>query len=180
MSTNQKVNRMEQQVADQAMADGLTKHAKTLPSFLLGSTSVQTTDVITALNTRITTASTVDSTRATWQAAILTDKNERAKTKSLVSGVRQALTVMFAGSVETLADFGLKPRKTPATRTPEEKVAAVAKAKATRAARHTMGTKQKAAITGTASKAAPATPPPATAPVVAPSGTTTAAPHPQS
>ena len=180
MSTNQKLNRMDQQVTDQAMADGLAKHAKTLPSFLLGSTSVQTTDVITALNTRITTANSVDSTRATWQAAILADKNERAKTKSLVSGVRQALEVMFAGSVETLADFGLKPRKTPAPRTPAEKVAAVAKAKATRAARHTMSKKQKAAITGTASQAAPATPPPATAPTAATGGTTTAAPSPGS
>ena len=180
MSTNQKLNRMERQVADQAMPDGLTKHAKTLPSFLLGSTSVQTTDVVTALTSRMTTASTVDSTRATWKAAVLADKNERAKTKALVSGVRQALEVMFAGSVETLADFGLKPRKIPAPLTPEEKVAAVAKAKATRAARHTMGKKQKAGITGTAPQAAPATPPPATAPVVAPSGTATAAPHPQS
>jgi hypothetical protein len=43
----------------------------------------------------------------------------------------------------------MKPRKAPAARTPEEKIAAAAKAKATRAARHTMGSKQKAKVKGT-------------------------------
>ena len=54
---------------------------------------------------------------------------------------------MFAGLFDTLADFGLSPRKV-AVVSPEARVAAVAKTKATRAARHTMGAKQKKAIQG--------------------------------
>jgi hypothetical protein len=69
------------------------------------------------------------------------------------------------GSIDTLADFGLKPRKTRTPRTPEQKAASVAKSLATRAARHTMGSKQKAKVTGAAPHAAPVTAPsPTTAP----------------
>jgi hypothetical protein len=75
--------------------------------------------------------------------------------------MRQALLVAFADQVDVLADFGLTGRKTRVV-TPEEKVTAAAKARATRAARHTMGKRQKAAIKGalepSASEAAPAVP----------------------
>jgi hypothetical protein len=45
-------------------------------------------------------------------------------------------------------EFGLKPRKVPAPPTPEQVAERVAKNKATRAARHTLGPLQKAKITG--------------------------------
>jgi hypothetical protein len=75
--------------------------------------------------------------------------------------------VAFAGSIDTLADFALKARKPRTPLTPEQKAAAVAKAEATRAARHTMGPKQKAAIKGTVPATAPATQPAAPAPAPA-------------
>jgi hypothetical protein len=65
-----------------------------------------------------------------------------------------------------LAKFGLTPRQRPVT-TPEVKVAAAVKAAATRAARHTMGPKEKAKIKGTVAPTAPATPSP-TAPALTP------------
>jgi hypothetical protein len=167
MSTNSRENRMQQQSSDQNLSDGLTKHLTTLPSFTIGSASFKAADVITSLQERISTADTVDSTRATWQMAVKANRDQRAKTNSLISGVRQTLQVMFAGSIDTLADFGLKPRKTPAALTPEERVASVAKAKATRKARSTMGPKQKAKIKGTV-PAAPAIEPAATAPTAQP------------
>ncbi|HEY4012967.1 MAG TPA: hypothetical protein VGM06_06500 [Polyangiaceae bacterium] len=82
--------------------------------------------------------------------------------------LKQALLVAFAGQVDVLADFGLTGRAVRVL-TPEERVTMTAKAKATRAARHTMGKKQKAAIKGTvtpaaAAPAAPASPAPASAP----------------
>jgi type I site-specific restriction endonuclease len=149
MSTNMKVNHVQQQAADQSLMNGLNKHAQSLSSFLVGSNSVKTSDIVAALQARIAAANTAQSTRATWQAAVQANANERASTKTLVSAVRQALQVMFTGSIDTLADFGLKPRKARTAPTPEQKVAAAAKAKATRAARHTMGTKQKKSVKGT-------------------------------
>jgi hypothetical protein len=49
---------------------------------------------------------------------------------------------------QILADFGLVTRKVPTPLDAAATVVAVSKRKATRAARHTMGKKQKAAITG--------------------------------
>jgi hypothetical protein len=68
--------------------------------------------------------------------------------------VRQTLLLAFDGKLDTLADFGLTARAVP-VRTPEQRTAAAAKAKATRAARHTMGSKQKAAIKGAVSSGRP-------------------------
>jgi len=127
---------------------GLQKHSATLPSLMIGGTSYPTDTLVATLQSRLATAAAVASTRATWQTAVQADRDERTKTQTVVSGVRQALHVAFAGSVSALADFGLTPRKPAAPRTPEQKAASVAKAKATRAARNTMGSNQKKAVKG--------------------------------
>ncbi len=166
-------SRNEQQIADQALIDGLTKHATSVPTLMIGGTTVQTADVIRTLQARILARKAPLTSRATWQSDVKADQEQRASTKTLVSGVRQALQVAFAGSIEVLADFGLKPRKTRVV-TPEVQTAAAAKAKATRAARHTMGPKAKAKIKGVVPEATPETAPsPATtATPAAPSPTT--------
>jgi hypothetical protein len=166
MSTKQKLSHVQQQAADQALINGLTKHEQTLSSFLVGSTST-TTSIVATLQARITAANTAQSTRATWQAAVKANANERASTETLVSGVKQTLLVIFGGSIDTLADFGLKARKARTPLTPEQQITATAKARATRAARHTMGSKQKKKVSGTITTiVAPASPPasPAAAP----------------
>ena len=53
----------------------------------------------------------------------------------------------YAGSPDVLADFGIAP-KARVPPTVEAKIAAAAKGKATRAARHTMGTTQRKAVKG--------------------------------
>jgi hypothetical protein len=153
-TTNQ--NRTQLQTGDQKLIDGLKKHQADLSSLFIGGASFKTADAIGILQARIDAASTAVSTRATWQTGVKADHDERVKTKTFVSGLRQALQVAFTGQIDALADFGLKPRKVRVT-TPEQKAEAAAKAKATRAARHTMGPKQKAQIKGTLP--APATTP---------------------
>ena len=178
-------NRNEQLTAEQRLIVGLQKHEQTLTSLVIDGTPYKTADVITVVQTLVDSAQAVVSSRATWQANIIADENARAKNKTLMSGLRQALLVAFGSSIAVLADFGMTPHKTPAARTPEEKAQATAKALATRTARHTMGKKQKAQIKGTvaaspqsgdvtkapAAPAAPATPT-STAPAAAPGVTT--------
>ncbi len=147
MGSNTPKNRNDENTADQKLIDGLTKHAATIPAIVVGGASVATKDAITTLQSRIAPAKAATSTRATWRTAVQADRDEHAKTKTLVSGLKQALLVAFVGQVDALADFGLTGRK-PRVVTPEAQVAAAEKAKATRAARHTMGTKQKAKIQG--------------------------------
>ena len=157
MTINRKNNHATQTAADQSLIDGFTKHAATLITMLVGGSTVKTSDLVTVLQARIAAIKLALTTKATFMAAVAAAHAEIANTAALVSGARQALKIAFAGQIETLGDFGLKPRKAPTPLTPEQKAAAVAKAKATRAARHTAGKKQKAKITGaTAAAAAPA------------------------
>jgi len=160
-------NRNAQLAADQKFIDGLNKHSQTITSLVIGGTSLTTAAIIGILQARLDAANAAQSTRAAWLNAVKADKDERAKTRTFRAGLRQALQVAFAGSIDALADFGLTPRK-PRVVTPEKKAAAAAKAKATRAARHTMGKKQKAEIKGTVPATAPATSPAASAPAAQP------------
>jgi hypothetical protein len=153
--SSKSTNRSQQQSAEQKMIVGLQKHEQTLTSLVIGGTTYKTADIITVVQTLVNSAQTVVSSRATWQANVIADENARTKNKTFMSGLRQSLLVAFSSSVDVLADFGMTPRKTPAARTPEEKAEATAKALATRAARHTLGKKQKAQIKGTVAASPP-------------------------
>ena len=147
MSIHSRLNRMQQQTADEKLRAGLTTHAPTLASFTLASQKVQTADVIAVLQSRSNASKAVESARAAWLAAVAEERNEQGKSKTLVSGIKQSLHLMFAGSADTLAEFGLTPRKARVV-SPDVKVAAATKAKATRKARHTQGKVQKAQVKG--------------------------------
>jgi hypothetical protein len=165
-SNTPKNNRIDQTTAEQTLIDGFNKHAAAIPGMMIGGVTLAPKDIVATLQSRIDSARAALSTKATWQTAIRTDRTLRDTTKTLVSGAKQGVLLAFAGKLDMLADFGLTPRAS-AVRTPEQKIAAAAKARATRAARHTMGPKQKAAIKGTVSTTAPAPAGP-TAPTLAP------------
>jgi hypothetical protein len=148
MATNSRSNRVTQQVSDQALIDGLNKHAATLASFSVGGENIKAPDVITSLKADIAAANAVAPAKAAWQVTVQAATSQRAQTGALVAKVKQALLVTFAGQVDALADFGLTPRKARAPLTSEQKAAAAAKARATRAARNTLGTQQKKAVKG--------------------------------
>jgi hypothetical protein len=139
--------RIAKQAADQKMADGFAKHAQTIPSLIIAGTSYKAADIASVLQARVSTSTAAQSSRAFWQNAVKADTDERAKTKPIIDGVRQALLVALAGSIDGLADFGLTPHKVPVV-TPEKKAIAAAKAKATRQARGTKGSVQKKAVKG--------------------------------
>jgi hypothetical protein len=173
-----KKNRPDESAADQKLIDGLTKNGAAIPAIVISGTSVTTKDIIATLQARIASANAVLSTRATWQATVQADRQEHDKTKTFVSGLKQALLVAFAGKIDTLADFGLTPRKVTAL-TPDQKVARAKLNLATREARHTMGPKQKAEIHGTVPAPVPVTPAPTPAPAPqppAPTGTSPVTP----
>jgi len=172
---NPKSNVQTQQAEDQALMDGFTKHQSTIASLFIGGSSVPTTTIISTLQARIAARAAVAPARASFQVVVQANRDELANTRAMIAGARQAIALMFAGQIDILAEFGLKPRKARAPRTPQQKLDSAAKAKATREARHTAGPKQKAKITGAnpqgdapaASPAAPA-PAPAAAPAAAP------------
>jgi hypothetical protein len=147
MKAKSRVARSRIQTSDDTLSAGLAKHASTFNSFIPAGKTVRTADVIALLQGRKNTGTAAASGKTAWQAALAADRSELARTDAVVSGIKQSLQLMCEGSVDVLADFGLSPRK-PRAVSPAVKVIAAAKAKATRAARHTMGPKQKAAIRG--------------------------------
>jgi hypothetical protein len=149
-------NRSKRQSADQKLIEGLIKHSQTVSSVLIRGRHFKTDDLIALLQDRLVAANTANSTRATWLTAVQADHDEYERTKATISGLRQALAVAFAGEIDGLADFGLTPRKV-RVMSPEQMSVATAKAKATRAARHTMGKRQKQLIKGTVPATATAT-----------------------
>jgi hypothetical protein len=155
-----KRNRPDETAADQRLIDGFNKNGAAIPAMLIAGTTATTKDIIATLQGRIDASREVLSARATWRAAVQADRLEHDRTKAFVSGLRQTLLVAFDGKIDTLADFGLAPRRVHVA-SPEENVARTRKILATRAARHTKGSRQKAAIKGTVS----AGPTPSGAPV---------------
>jgi hypothetical protein len=103
--------------------------------------------LVAPLTQRVTSGNAVIAQRAALQAATNTDNETVASSSAFVSATVEAVYVAFGNDAAALADFGLLPRKKPSM-TPAQKLAASEKAKATRAARHTLGSKQKLLVTG--------------------------------
>jgi hypothetical protein len=153
-------NRTKQQNADQKLVDGLTQHKSVITALPIQGKTLTPDQAIAVVEARIEASNAALNAKATAKAAVLAERTERAQTKSFVSSLRQVIRSMFGASVDVLADFGLVPPKAHKA-TPQKKVTAADKAKATRTLRHTMGKKQKAAIkaTGPLPTETPAQPP---------------------
>ncbi len=86
--------------------------------------------------------------RAALQAALKDEEKAEAAAANVISHIRQLALLVYGSSPEVLAEFGLGQRKPRKLQKLEDRLAAKEKRKATRKARHTMGRKQRAAITG--------------------------------
>ena len=137
---------------DKALIAGIQKFLMGQP-LIIGKQSYQPQDLIKVLQARVTTGQGIIDARTAVTAAIKADQAERTTTGALVRGFRTIVIGMFSELPDTLAVFGLKPRKS-TKKTVQVKATAVAKTQATRKARGTMGKKQKARIIG---KVPPAT-----------------------
>ena len=138
--------------ADRTLIDGLGKHEAAIPSMVIAGQLLTTKDVVAVVQSRVDACAAAISTKSAWLAALEAEAGRLARTDAFISGVKKCLLVAFDGRSDALADFGLTPRK-PRVDSPDMKLAAAAKARATRVARHTMGPRQKKAITGDAASA---------------------------
>jgi hypothetical protein len=174
ITTKTTLNRPDQMARDQKLIEGLTKHAGVITTLYVDGQPFTAAQAVTTLQARVNTGNAVVPAKAVYREAVKADRDERAQTKAFVSGLRQALLLMFAGQPQVLADLGIEPRKAPASRTSAQKQAAVKRALTTRELRHTMGPKKRAAIQAPPVPVEPATaqvtPEPAapTPPAVAP------------
>ena len=167
-------NRKEKKVAvlgrDGKIVDGIQKHLQGVSSLPLAGSTYSPADLVKLIESRASQVAAVDAANAGWHAAVAAEKELNATLAAVIQGLRQYALNAFGATSPVLADFGFTATvRKPLT--PEENVARAAKAKATRAARHTMGKVQKKKVTGAtvatagATTAAPAAAPaPSTAP----------------
>ena len=112
--------------------------------------------VFQAHNTAIDAASAL---HKQWSDSVQTMDAAAAKADSLFHLLRGALIAQYGPNANAaLEAFGMTAPKPRGPRTVKTKAAALEKNLATRAARHTMGPKQKSKITGASAPAATSTP----------------------
>jgi hypothetical protein len=90
----------------------------------------------------------VEAAKAVTKARLADEKAQTPSLRTFEAALVTFVRAAFGSSPDVLADFGLHPPKVRAPLTVEAKTAAAAKRKATRAARHTQGAKQKAKVKG--------------------------------
>jgi len=128
-----------------ALIAGTQKHFPN-GSFTLGNTTYTT--LVSAMTAH-------NAAQANAKDTLVAEQGTKATVGPVLQAYQHLVLAAFSNATQTLADFGLTPPKARTPMTVEQKAAAGAKREATRAARHTLGPKQKKLIKGTVA----ATPP---------------------
>jgi len=149
-----KTNRTNQVASDQKLIAGVEKLLPKGPLHIAGKTYT-TKEVVAVLQARVDAVLAAEAARGQWLGMLNEEKTQLAQTKEFVDGLRRILLGMFASDFVTLHELGLAPRKRRVLDA-EALVAKVDKMRATRAARHTLGRKQREAITGEDPQSPPA------------------------
>jgi hypothetical protein len=121
---------------------GTKKHAAD-GSLILGSTTYTTRALVEVLESLGDALDSVDGAKARWQDALEHANDLRATVGPVIRGYQAWVAVTHGGTPSTLADYGVTPPKERTPLTAEQLAIAVAKRNATRAARHTMGKRQR-------------------------------------
>jgi hypothetical protein len=157
-----KPNRSTQQDRYRKAIAAIQKYLSTVASMLIAGVSYTPTTFIALLQKEILLEDAASKARNDLRTAAAAARQNRATMVPIMVGFRAFLENMFTDP-STIAEFGFAPRKRTAP-TVEAKTAAVNKRAATRAARHTMGPKQKLDIKGAVAQTEPAAPSPAPVP----------------
>jgi hypothetical protein len=144
MSTNKN---NQATLATQLIA-GTRKHFANVPSLSFEGATFTPAQLETSLQTIIDLRSAVDDAKATTRSKVAAEAVQAPPLRSQMAAFVAYVRATFGNSPDTLADFGLKPRKVRAPLTVTQKATAAAKRAATRAARGTKGPKQKKAVKG--------------------------------
>ena len=133
-------------VAKQLIA-GTEKHLASVTQVTLLGSSFTPAQITSELQSLVTLRADVDASKASTKAKIANEATQMPALRAFMSAFESFLMGAFGSSPDVLADFGIT-RKSRAPLTVEAKAAAAAKRASTRAARHTMGSKQKLAVVG--------------------------------
>ena len=167
----------EQAVRATQLIAGIKQHFPDASAKLtLGSVTYTVAELTTLFQSFVDLRAATDAAQAVAKAKLLAEVSGAPPIRGTVAAFVAYLKASFGNSPDTLADFGLSPRKVRAPLTAEQTAIAVAKRKATREARHTMGSQQKKAVKGSVLVTVTSTPLAPAQPIVAPTAPATPAP----
>jgi hypothetical protein len=163
---NESTNKGTTAATAKQLIAGVQKHFSTASSLAFGSGTYTPAQITASLQTLVDLRSAVDDAKTTAKARIAEESAQAPPLRRQMSALSAFVRATFSESPDVLADFGLKPRKARTPMTIEQKAGAAAKRAATRAARHTMGKRQKAEVKGTVTTIVASTTPAASSPIV--------------
>ena len=114
---------------------------------LLGATLDQT-GLLQATAGHLSPYVTVRDMRAGLEQGVTDRRAKAPETKAFILAVKQAVTAVYGEHSVEFSQFGFKAEKTPIELTPEQKKLKVDRARATRAKRGTLGSRQKRSVKG--------------------------------
>src|ERR1700722_11983686 len=126
---------------------GLTKHVSAKTGISINQESMKLSDVVAVYQATIDARTALQSQRDAAKIALQNWEEANASQSSIDKGLKSWVDVTYGLDSQEARDMGFAPRKI-GTKTVATKQAAVDQAEATRAARHTMGKRQKADIKG--------------------------------
>jgi hypothetical protein len=150
-------NRPTVQVRNAQFVSGITKRLQGVSSLAIAGKTYTPAELVALFQSLDAKLAEVNTAEAKLRDAWAAYRSLSKEIAPIIIGFRHALRNLFGAQSEVLSDFGLSAPKR-SKPTVETQAAAVKKRLATREARHTMGPKQKAAITGAPAPAAPSTP----------------------
>jgi hypothetical protein len=127
---------------------GTQKHFATIGQLVIAGKTVTPAQATTQLQAIVQSFADVDAARASLEAKLAAVHAAAPTRRVFLDAFVACVRAAFGTSPDVLADFGLKPKKARTPLTVEQKASAAAKRKATRAARHTMGSQQKKTVKG--------------------------------
>jgi hypothetical protein len=133
-------------LAEQLIA-GTNKHLANVTQVMLTGGSFTPPQITAQLQALVNLRNDVDTAKAQTKAKLAIEKADMPSLRTFMGAFVTFVKAAFGNAPDVLADFGLHP-KARATLTVEAKALAAAKRKATRAARHTTGPKQKKSVKG--------------------------------
>jgi hypothetical protein len=133
----------------EGLIQGLTKSPPGGHSVLVvGGQNVVIADLVNELQGHAAKYRAVDEAEKQYKKSLADRDAIEEQAMARCKQVRAAVKGTLGATNPALADYEIAPHKPRRTLTTDEEAAKVAKAKATRAARHTMGKRQKEAIKG--------------------------------
>ena len=147
-------------VLDQKIIAALGSQFRATATISIGGNVYRAKDLQTQLQAEVDAAKATQSAETAYQQAVLSEEKVGAQAALIRKDLRVYLIGVYGAKSATVAEFGFTPKE--ATVDVKTKAAAIVKSAATRAARGTMGSRQKKEIKGTVPAA------PSSAPSVAP------------